>query len=218
MNDSAGATARPGIPARGPWLVALISASILILELAFIRQVPAEVRVISYFTNLILMASFFGLGLGCILQQKRPLWFLLPLGLALVFLFILAGRGIAIYAQSPEVHYWLGYSDLKKGAARLPLVPAAAAIFIFAALPFMTLGQILAQAMDQHEKLVAYAWNIAGSLAGTILFAFTSYLSLPPLDLAAHTHDPARHDLRQINTVPCGIHHLRPGLPLLRPL
>jgi hypothetical protein len=178
MSNSASA-ARSYIPAKGPWLVALISASILVLELAFIRQVPAEVRAISYFTNLILMASFFGLGLGCILQEKRPLLFMLPLGLAMVFAFILVGRGIVIYAQSSEVHYWLG-NPIKQSARSLPLVPAAAAIFIFAALPFITLGQLLAQVMDQHPKLVAYGWNIAGSLAGTVIFAIASYLTLPP--------------------------------------
>jgi hypothetical protein len=32
---------------------------------SLIRQVPAEVRAISFFTNLLLMASFFGLGVGC---------------------------------------------------------------------------------------------------------------------------------------------------------
>ena len=55
------------------WRIAAVSSIVLILELAFIRQIPAEVRVISYFTNLVLMAAFFGLGLGCILQRQRTL-------------------------------------------------------------------------------------------------------------------------------------------------
>jgi hypothetical protein len=72
-------------PAAGAWCIAMVAASILLLELAFIRQIPAEVRVIAYFHNLILMASFFGLGLGCILQKQWSLQVLLPLGLLLVF-------------------------------------------------------------------------------------------------------------------------------------
>src|ERR1700759_3748385 len=63
------------------WHIAWISFSVLALELAFIREIPAEVRAISYFTNLIFMASFFGLGLGCLLQRARSLAWLLPLGL-----------------------------------------------------------------------------------------------------------------------------------------
>ena len=60
-------------PAAGAWCIAMVAAFILILELAFIRQIPAEVRAIAYFHNLILMASFFGLGLGCILQKTTDL-------------------------------------------------------------------------------------------------------------------------------------------------
>ena len=70
----------------------MVAASILILELAFIRQIPAEVRVIAYFHNLILMASFFGLGLGCILQKQWSLQLLLPIGLLLVFSLVCAFR------------------------------------------------------------------------------------------------------------------------------
>ena len=62
---------RPARTTSGAWRIGLIAASILVLELAFIRHIPAEVRAISYFRNLILMSAFFGLGLGCILQRRR---------------------------------------------------------------------------------------------------------------------------------------------------
>ncbi len=163
-----------------PWHVALIAATILILELAFIRQIPAEVRAISYFTNLILMASFFGLGLGCILQRRRSLAWTLPAGLLLVFGFILAGRGIVIYPGTEDVHFWLRDAEVSGRAARLPLVPAAAAVFLFVAMPFVGLGQALARAMDRWPRLVAYGWDIGGSLAGTLLFALASLLRVPP--------------------------------------
>lgn len=179
--ENAGVTAgKSGVGRDHPWRIAFISSAILILELAFIRQVPAEVRSISYFTNLILMAAFFGLGLGCILQERRTLSFMLPLGLFLVFGFVIACRGIVIYSEAQEVHYWLQYTYKEESAIRLPLVPAAAMAFVFAALPFVAMGQILARAMDEHPKLVAYGWNIAGSLAGTILFTLSSSLHVPP--------------------------------------
>ena len=40
------------------------SFAALFVELALIRFIPAYVRVIAYFTNIVLIASFFGLGIG----------------------------------------------------------------------------------------------------------------------------------------------------------
>ena len=167
-------------PAPRPWRIGWIAASVLVLELSFIRQIPAEVHAISYFTNLILMAAFFGLGLGCILQQKRSLDWLLPAGLGLIFAFIYSARGIVIYPETRDIHYWLDPETVEGGALRLPLVLAAATVFVITATPFVALGQRLARTMDRHPRLVAYGWDIAGSLAGTVLFALSSVLELPP--------------------------------------
>jgi hypothetical protein len=153
---------------------------VLLLELAFIRQVPAEVRAISYFANLMFTAGFSGLGIGCILARQRSLAPALPIGLLLVFGFVVLARGVVIQSGATAVHYFLQYPDLAKSAPELPLFPAAAAIFLFAAVPFVALGQALAGAMDEHPRLVAYSWDIAGSLAGTIAFSLSSWAGLPP--------------------------------------
>jgi SAM-dependent methyltransferase len=163
-----------------PWRIAFLSWSVLVLELAFIRQIPAEVRAISYFTNLVLMAAFFGLGLGCILQQRRRAFLLLPLGTLLVLAFVLATRGIVVYDSSEAVHFWLQYEAVPGGALQLPLLPTALLAFVAAALPFVALGQELARAMDGHPRLVAYGWDIAGSLLGTVTFSASSFAGLPP--------------------------------------
>ena len=166
-------------PATGAWCIAVVAASILILELAFIRQIPAEVRVIAYFHNLILMASFFGLGLGCMLQKQWSLGVLLPIGLLLVFSLVCAFRGVIIYPQNIDIHYWLMYSGLNP-RHMVPLFPAALAMFVAVAIPFLALGQTLARLMAGHERLVAYSWDIGGSLAGSILFVASSFLGIPP--------------------------------------
>lgn len=64
--------ARPSAlsPRRGLWTLALLSFSALFWELAFIRWVPGSVRVVGYFTNLILIASFLGLGAGALLSKR----------------------------------------------------------------------------------------------------------------------------------------------------
>jgi spermidine synthase len=153
---------------------------VLLLELAFIRQVPAEVRAISYFTNLMFTAGFSGLGLGCMLARQRSLAPALPVGLLLVFGFVVLARGVVIQPDATAVHYFLQYPDLAKSAPELPLFPAAAASFLFAAVPFVALGQALARAMDAHPRLLAYGWDIAGSLAGTITFSLCAAAGLPP--------------------------------------
>ncbi len=163
-----------------PWHIALIASTVLILELALIRQIPAEVKAISYFTNLILMASFFGLGLGCILERRRSMAWALPAGLLAVFLFVLAGRGIVIYPGTGDIHFWIQDTEVEGRAAKLPIVPAAALAFLFVATPFVALGQALARAMGRWPRLTAYGWDIGGSLAGTAVFAAASALKVPP--------------------------------------
>ncbi len=158
----------------------MISAAVLVLELAFIRQVPAEVRAISYFTNLLLMSAFFGLGLGCILQDRLRLRWLLPVGLFLMLGFILVARGLVVYEDASSVHYWIQHGSEAHTAPRLPLFPAALVAFAIGAIPFVALGQSLAESMNRFPRLVAYSWDIGGSLAGTLLFSLASYFSLPP--------------------------------------
>src|SRR5947208_2216460 len=44
---------------------------VLFLEIALIRWMPAYVRLLSYFSNFILLATFLGVGLGCLLVGRR---------------------------------------------------------------------------------------------------------------------------------------------------
>src|SRR4051794_36373357 len=59
----------------------LISALILFLELALIRWLPAHVVFLTFFTNTVLLASFIGMSIGCLLASRpqnhlplTPLW------------------------------------------------------------------------------------------------------------------------------------------------
>ena len=51
--------------------VFLASFLVLFLEVALIRWMPAHVRLLSYFSNFILLASFLGIGVGCLLAPSR---------------------------------------------------------------------------------------------------------------------------------------------------
>ena len=70
----------------------LTSAIVLFAELVFIRWVPANVVYVTFFSNLVLMASFLGIGVGILLGRRfepprLPFW--APL-LVITTLFILA--------------------------------------------------------------------------------------------------------------------------------
>ncbi len=49
----------------------LASFLVLFLEIALIRWMPAYIRLLSYFSNFILLASFLGIGIGCLLAPAR---------------------------------------------------------------------------------------------------------------------------------------------------
>ena len=55
----------------------LVSFLTLFLEVALIRWMPAYIRLLSYFSNFILLASFLGIGVGCLLAGRRRNFFAL---------------------------------------------------------------------------------------------------------------------------------------------
>ncbi len=166
--------------------VAAAAFLILLLELALIRFVPSEVRAISYFTNLMLFSAFFGIGLGCILQRRNLPGYVLPSAFFLIFLYVLAMRGIVVYDGGGDVHYWLQADDQRsRPPVQVPLFLAAAIVFIVSSGPFVAMGWRLAREMQLHGRLKAYGFNLLGSLLGVILFSLASYLKCPPWALIA---------------------------------
>ena len=51
--------------------VFLASFLVLFLEIALIRRMPAYIRLLSYISNFIQLASFLGIGIGCLLAPAR---------------------------------------------------------------------------------------------------------------------------------------------------
>src|SRR3977135_4717968 len=58
-------------PFRTTFEVFLISLIILFLELAGIRWFPAHVLYLTFFTNVVLLASFLGMSVGCLAASHR---------------------------------------------------------------------------------------------------------------------------------------------------
>ncbi len=156
--------------------LALASFVVLFQELALIRWLPGQVRVLAYYPNLILLSAFFGLGLGCLMAARRSAlpawpWLLLATTAAAV------GLSRVIFTQSSaSEHLFLLYYDLPRDApvvsdVRLPIV----AFFLLTAALFVPLGQFVAQRLQEFGRrgvpLSGYAWDLAGSLLGVTTFA-----------------------------------------------
>jgi spermidine synthase len=155
----------------------LISFVILFLEVALIRWMPAYVRLLSYFSNFILLAAFLGIGVGCLLTRVRSLfpWFATIQTLVIAAVYFL--RLEVAVPSSTSIYFSSGTTEQRIPIESTMLLPL---LFIVVAALFVTLAQTLGRAMEEDAPLKVYTVNLAGSLAGVAAFALMSYLELPP--------------------------------------
>lgn len=165
----------------------VISFVVLFQELALIRWLPAQVRVLAYFPNLILISAFLGLGLGCLRAGKSSLLWLWPISMVALIASAWAMSGVVFTQHSVSEFLWLFYHDLEGSDApvvdgvKLPIVWG----FVFTAITFLPLGQMVAERLREFRKLSnslwGYACDIAGSLLGVIAFSVGSFLGAFPI-------------------------------------
>lgn len=175
----------------------LISLLVLFLELLLIRWIASEVRIVAYFKNMVIVACFLGLGLGCAMRRLRlgPGWSLLTILLLVVLVkppFELGeattrafSNALATFRDSP---IWLSTEPLFKVAGRpAPLlfrgISLVYVVILFSVIiaTFVSLGQALGRLMGLLEDPVkAYSLNILASLLGIWAFAGMSWAGLPP--------------------------------------
>jgi predicted membrane-bound spermidine synthase len=156
----------------------LASFLVLFLEIALIRWMPAYIRLLSYFSNFILLASFLGIGLGCLLAPARVrlfTWF--PLLQAVVIAAVNYFRLEVSVAASGSIYFSSGTAEKVVVVESTMLLPL---LFIVVAALFMTLAQRMGREMAALPPLRAYTINLAGSLAGVTVFGLISWLELPP--------------------------------------
>lgn len=176
--------------------VALILVSVLGLffELAMIRLLGDEIKVFSFLKNVVLIGAFLGLGLGFFLARQRvglaPLF--LPGAAVLIITVTLGGvSGLLTHTVLPggEELVLLGLSIkahqmvpiLLQILTWIPYYAITLFYFLFIVLVFIPLGQYTGKCMRVFAPISAYSLNLAGSLAGTLLFAVVSFTWLPPL-------------------------------------
>jgi spermine/spermidine synthase len=166
----------------------LVAASAIVLfqELALIRWLPGQVRVLAYYPNLVLISAFLGLGLGCLRAGRRSLRWAWPAVLVVLAVSARALSGIIFTQNAATEHLFLLYYDVPSDA---PVVgdirPPILALFLLSAASFVPLGQIVAERLrvfrERGRSLSGYAWDITGSLAGIAAFTILSFARTFPV-------------------------------------
>lgn len=172
----------------------LASFAALYFELVVIRYLSTEVRVFAYLKNLALIASFFGIGLGMILQSppkalKRHFhWLAAALFLLIAYATVLKLTFLPI----PTFDYRMFMDTLNAPSGAwyltffwdvfmlLVYLLAVTAIMYLVVAFFTVIGGLVGENLKQTKSLPGYGINLLGSLAGILAFTALSFLELPP--------------------------------------
>jgi SAM-dependent methyltransferase len=157
----------------------LSSFLVLFLEVALIRWMPAYVRLLAYFSNFILLATFLGGGLGCLLAGRRAnlfRWF--PLALLVLILSVKYLHLEIAVPSTTSLFFTSGTTEKLVAVESTRLLPI---LFVTVALLFVTIAQVMGRELARRPPLPAYTINLLGSLTGVAAFALMSWLQLPPV-------------------------------------
>jgi SAM-dependent methyltransferase len=171
----------------------LISFLALFQELACIRWFGSTVIFLTFFTNLVLMACFLGISVGCRAARSRRdfLGSVIPLTLftmALAFALLwgynrYAGLMIDVGNQASAQQVYFGTEIRRRdlSAFVVPLEVVAGTFFLLISLSFLGIGQAMGRAFNAiADPIEAYTANLLGSLAGIAGFGVLAYLQSPP--------------------------------------
>ena len=157
-----------------------VSFVILFLELLLIRLISTEIRIFSYFSNLLLLGIFIGSGLGMFIKKH------IPIGTSAIFLSIITsivifGWMFNITEQiSPLSESFIWFQSLRSslGGIIAGLFSTLFLFFLIAGI-FVPLGQILGNLLEDTNKLIkVYSINVFASLAGMWIFQTISLFNI----------------------------------------
>ncbi len=157
----------------------LISFLALFFEVLLIRWIPSNIQILAFFTNIVLISCFLGLGIGCLLSELN--FDLMNLFSVLVFvltLFVVGFSYVPVTANQIQDEILRGfYSEYG-----INFLFSITVVFIFSTMLFVTLGQKLGVSLKSFQNpLLAYSINIFGSLVGVLTFSYLSYLMTYPV-------------------------------------
>lgn len=154
----------------------LLASLMLFIELALIRWLGAQVLYLAYFSNIVLLGSFLGIGLGFLRagRSERALLPYAPLALAVVLgaaWFLAPSVGLA---GDSLIFFGLETS----GPPRELVLPV---VFVSVAAVMTCIGDGVARTFKQLANLDAYNFDLIGSIVGVASFTVLSFLHAVPL-------------------------------------
>ncbi len=172
----------------------LVSFTILFFELTCIRWFGSTVIFLTFFTNLVLMACFLGMSVGCLAATSErdymdrvvtlTAWTVLLSAAVLVFYFSFGRILVDVGSQGSPQQVYFGTEFKPKDPSYfvVPIEIVAGVFFLLIASIFVGLGQVMGRAFDtMSNHVLAYTVNILGSLAGIAAFGIASYFWTPPI-------------------------------------
>jgi hypothetical protein len=166
-----------GLP--GEAQIAITTFGILALELALIRWLPGQVRILAYFNNLVLICAFLGMGLGVALGKRLPglVHATLPvLAIFSVFLCFSAELGFDhLTFPDQSIHLW--GAEGRRTIMSLVVLPS---VLMGCILIFVAAGTPLGFLFSRMATLRAYSFDLGGSLLGVLAMTATTALHSPP--------------------------------------
>src|SRR5688500_17453423 len=181
---------------RRPYLdLFLISFLILFFELAAIRWFGSTVVFLTFFTNIVLLATFLGMSVGLMTATRRanfqrwviPLAFLtIALAMATFFAYHHYADKLTIdvggQTSAPKfIYFGTEYRPPDPSKLIVPLWAVAGVFFALIAITFVGLGQTMGRAFDAiPNRVMAYTVDVLGSLSGITLFGVMSWFQLSP--------------------------------------
>ena len=158
---------------------ALASFLVLFLEVALIRWLGAHVRLLSFFSNIILLGSFLGIGIGCLVADARRRAFgVFPLLLLALVAGVYALK-LEVDASAPgSIYFSSGTKDSVRVVESTLILPV---LFLAVVALFAAAAQRMGREMAVLPPLRGYLANIVGSLAGVVVFGLLSWLQTGPV-------------------------------------
>jgi hypothetical protein len=154
-----------------PFQMGLCMFGLLSLELALIRWTGGQIRIIAYFSNMVLITAFLGMGLGIALGQTRPnlIHFLLPVLAVLSAVLCFSDQlnlmkmtfpdpAISLWGVEGEINAWGFVSATLVIVACFGMIGT---VFLLAGIPAGWLFRHM-------PPLSAYSADLIGSLLGVL--------------------------------------------------
>jgi spermidine synthase len=172
-----------GGPGSALFRLGLATFGVLALELATIRWMSGQIRIFAYFNNLVLIATFLGMGLGVAIGRRRPELFHRVFPALFVFVLVVGTASITglggLSFPDVSIHIWGAYEMAGVGSFALNLV-LVLALFWGVVTVFALASTAVGHFFGRGETLASYSFDLLGSLLGVLGFAAVTSLGVGP--------------------------------------